>query len=210
MYFHIIFIIKKAHKSLSQIYTNPNKVYSELTEIRLISNHQGIENEKNYKTQLFVAVCIFRIFHFLKGLAIFQQATGINAILSYSDEIMISWGASASRNTTALIGVVSFLFTFIAMGFVERIFNNTFHKIIEFGRKCLFIIGTILCAISMILFAVFFEKNAAAQIVFLMIFNAAFVFSHGAIWYFPILYETIVGCIVQKFYLQIYYRIQML
>jgi SP family galactose:H+ symporter-like MFS transporter len=70
------------------------------------------------------------------GLAVFQQITGINAIIYYADQIFASVGfttqASQTMVTTWAIGGVNVLSTFIAIAFIDKI-----------GRRLLLLVGLI-------------------------------------------------------------------
>jgi SP family galactose:H+ symporter-like MFS transporter len=77
------------------------------------------------------------------GLAIFQQVTGINAIIYYADQIFgaAGFGAEASRTTmtTWAIGGVNVVATLIAIAFIDRL-----------GRRKLLLTGLIGMSASLI------------------------------------------------------------
>ncbi|WP_280771668.1 sugar porter family MFS transporter [Salipaludibacillus daqingensis] len=87
---------------------------------------------KTWKPALFVGV----------GLAILQQASGINVIMYYATEIFNEFQIGGTENAgfyqSVLIGLVNFLATFIAIIFIDRV-----------GRKPILIFGSIGMAISM-------------------------------------------------------------
>jgi len=66
-------------------------------------------------------------------LAVFQQFCGINVVFNYTPKIFASIGASQDNQLlqTVFIGIVNLVFTFIAMGLVDRL-----------GRKPLMLIGS--------------------------------------------------------------------
>ena len=66
-------------------------------------------------------------------LAVFQQLCGINVVFNYTPKIFASIGASQDDQLlqTVFIGAVNLVFTFIAMGLVDRL-----------GRKPLMLIGS--------------------------------------------------------------------
>jgi sugar porter (SP) family MFS transporter len=66
-------------------------------------------------------------------LAVFQQLCGINVVFNYTPKIFASIGASQDDQLlqTVFIGIVNLVFTFIAMGLVDRL-----------GRKPLMLIGS--------------------------------------------------------------------
>jgi sugar porter (SP) family MFS transporter len=111
--------------------------------------------------------------------AIFNQVSGINAIIYYSPRIfaMTGLGASSSLLSTVGIGVVNFAFTLVAMNFIDRIGRRTLMLIGSFG-----LIGT-LALVSWSFYAQQF--NGWLVPVLLFVYIAFFAFSQGAvIWVF--------------------------
>ncbi len=53
------------------------------------------------------------------ALAVFQQLTGINAVLYYSGEMLVDHGPVISKLGTALVGISQFAFGFIPMCTVD-------------------------------------------------------------------------------------------
>jgi sugar porter (SP) family MFS transporter len=112
-------------------------------------------------------------------LAMFNQLSGINAILYYAPRIfeMAGFSHAASYLQPVFIGGANLLFTFLAMTIIDKV-----------GRKTLLITG----AIGMIFFlgmtAYAFRSTGSANqyvIVYLIGFIAFFAFSQGAvIWVF--------------------------
>jgi sugar porter (SP) family MFS transporter len=84
------------------------------------------------------------------GLAVFQQITGINAIIYYADQIFASAGfATQSAQTTATtwaIGGVNVLATLIAIAYIDRL-----------GRRKLLLAGLIGMAISLVVVGIAFR-----------------------------------------------------
>lgn len=76
------------------------------------------------------------------GLAVFQQVTGINAVIYYANEIFAEAGFTTpeeqAKATLYAIGAVNVLFTFVAIAFVDR-----------FGRKPLLRAGLVGMAASL-------------------------------------------------------------
>jgi sugar porter (SP) family MFS transporter len=119
------------------------------------------------------------------GLAVFQQITGINAIIYYADEI---FGAAGFRTpqeqaaaTTWAIGAVNILATFIAVAFVDR-----------FGRKPLLQTGLVGMAISLTCVGFCFQQLDASNsdglsmpavclLVGLVLYIVCFAFSLGPV-----------------------------
>ena len=111
--------------------------------------------------------------------AIFNQVSGINAIIYYSPRIfeMTGLGKNSSLLSTAGLGVVNFVFTLLAMNFIDRIGRRTLMLIGSFG-----LIAT-LALVAWSFYAAHF--NGFAVPLFLFIYIAFFAFSQGAvIWVF--------------------------
>ncbi|MEO7765820.1 MAG: sugar porter family MFS transporter, partial [Ferruginibacter sp.] len=111
--------------------------------------------------------------------AVFNQVSGINAIIYYAPRIfeMTGLGTSSSLLSTAGIGLVNFLFTLLAIRFIDKI-----------GRKTLMLIGSLglILSLGMVSRAFFVQDFASyTVIVGLLLFIAFFAFSQGAvIWVF--------------------------
>ncbi len=109
--------------------------------------------------------------------AVFNQVSGINAIIYYSPRIfeMTGLGAKAAFLSSAGIGLVNFAFTLLAINFIDR-----------FGRRTLMAIGSVGVIITLGLVArAFFIQDFTGVPVFLFVYIAFFAFSQGAvIWVF--------------------------
>ncbi|CAG4997293.1 D-xylose-proton symporter [Dyadobacter sp. CECT 9275] len=121
----------------------------------------------NYKTPVTLAVLF----------AVFNQVSGINAIIYYSPRIfeMTGLGAKAAFLSSAGIGFVNFAFTLLAINFIDR-----------FGRRTLMAIGSVGVIVTLGLVArAFFVQDFTGVPVFLFVYIAFFAFSQGAvIWVF--------------------------
>ena len=121
------------------------------------------------------------------GLAVFQQITGINAIIYYATQIFESAGfsteASRAAVTTWAIGGVNVLATLIAIAFIDQV-----------GRRILLLAGLIGMGASLIVVGVAFrfissEGQAAGgptvagivTVVALVVFITSFAFSLGPV-----------------------------
>ena len=123
---------------------------------------------KTEKLMTYGFVCIFVGIM----LSVFQQAVGINAVLSYAPRIFGDMGMDNPMILTVFMGVVNILFTLVAIFTVEK-----------WGRKPLLIWGSIGMAIGALGVAATFghagmEFVTAASI---MIYAASFMFSWGPI-----------------------------
>lgn len=119
------------------------------------------------------------------GLAVFQQITGINAIIYYADQIFGFAGFSTPQDqaaaTTWAMGAVNVLATFVAVAYVDR-----------FGRKPLLLAGLVGMGTSLTVVGFCFLKldDSTGQgesmagiftLVALVVFIASFAFSLGPI-----------------------------
>ncbi len=109
-------------------------------------------------------------------LAILTQTSGINAIMYYGNSILQSGGADSQLafKGQVLIGIINFLFTFIAIFTIDKI-----------GRKKLLYIGVTVLIISLALVGFMFYFNAPMELkmLFILTFVAGFAFSYGpVIW----------------------------
>lgn len=120
------------------------------------------------------------------GLAVYQQVTGINAIIYYSDRIFAAAGfaspAAQAQASTWAIGAVNVLATFIAIAFIDRL-----------GRRPLLLAGLVGMGASLAVVGVAFASIApgatgsgpsTAGLVTLgalVVFIASFAFSLGPV-----------------------------
>ncbi len=127
---------------------------------------QGKERlfQAKYRLPLFLAFSI----------AIFNQFSGINAILYYLNDIFASAGFSkvSSDLQAVAIGATNLLFTMLAMSIIDHV-----------GRRRLLLIGSIGTAFCLAgAAAIFWTGHHEALLVWLLIgFIASFAFSQGAV-----------------------------
>jgi sugar porter (SP) family MFS transporter len=109
--------------------------------------------------------------------AVFNQVSGINAIIYYSPRIfeMTGLGTKAAFLSSAGIGFVNFAFTLLAINFIDK-----------FGRRTLMFTGSVGVIITLALVArAFFIQDFTGVPIFLFVYIAFFAFSQGAvIWVF--------------------------
>jgi SP family arabinose:H+ symporter-like MFS transporter len=108
-------------------------------------------------------------------IAAFQQFTGINSVIYYAPLIFKETGVSISNSLlqTVGIGVVCLLATFIAIGLVDKS-----------GRKKLFLVGSVLMAVSLFaLAACFYFQYFSHYVVLiaLLVYVASFSATWGAV-----------------------------
>ncbi|QMU29470.1 sugar porter family MFS transporter [Adhaeribacter radiodurans] len=111
--------------------------------------------------------------------AFFNQVSGINAIIYYAPRIfeMVGLGKSSALLSSAGIGLINFLFTLLALNFIDR-----------FGRRTLMLIGSfgLIATLGLVSKAFYFQEfNGIAVPIYLFVYIAFFAFSQGAvIWVF--------------------------
>jgi SP family arabinose:H+ symporter-like MFS transporter len=107
-------------------------------------------------------------------LAIFQQITGINTIMYYAPVIFDTLGFSmdSSLFQTVMIGCINFIFTIVAMFFVDKL-----------GRKPLLLIGSTLMSLSLGILAFSVNKGIGGYwvLVCILVYIAAFAVSLGPV-----------------------------
>jgi sugar porter (SP) family MFS transporter len=155
--------IDAARAALQRI--GADEIESELAQIQATaSNASNAPVWKQLKKPIFLAVAV----------AMFNQLSGINAILSYLNDIFASAGfGKVSSDLQAIgIGSTNLLFTIIAMAFIDRV-----------GRKRLLLIGAVGTAACLACVAYIFANGTGQQYLIwtLIGFIAFFAFSQGAV-----------------------------
>jgi sugar porter (SP) family MFS transporter len=144
-------------------------VDAEVEEIRVsIDAEHGHAKEplfmRKYRLPIFLAITI----------GMFNQLSGINAILYYLNDIFAKAGFSKVSGDlqSVLIGFTNLIFTMLAMSVIDRV-----------GRKTLLLIGSVGCAACLGgVAAVFFSGTHEGWLVWLLVgFIAFFSFSQGAV-----------------------------
>jgi SP family arabinose:H+ symporter-like MFS transporter len=119
-------------------------------------------------------------------IAVFNQFAGINAIIYYAPRVfeLAGLGVQSSLLSTVGIGLVNFLFTLIALNFIDRV-----------GRRTLMLVGSfgLIASLAMVSYSFYMLDNGTtgffttglAITIYLMVYIAFFAFSQGAvIWVF--------------------------
>ncbi len=124
--------------------------------------------QSKYRLPIFLAISI----------GMFNQLSGINAILYYLNDIFARAGFStvSSDLQSVLIGFTNLVATTLAMSIIDKV-----------GRKTLLLIGSVGCTICLAgVAAVFLTSSHENLLVWLLVgFVASFAFSQGAvIWVF--------------------------
>jgi len=132
-----------------------------------------IQNDPLFSTRYRTPVMLAMLF------AMFNQFSGINAIIYYSPRIfeMTGLGKSSSLLSTAGLGVINFIFTLLAMNFIDKIGRRTLMAIGSFG---------LIFTLAMVSYSFYQgDFNKWSVPVFLFTYIAFFAFSQGAvIWVF--------------------------
>jgi len=125
--------------------------------------------QKKYRLPIMLAVLF----------AMFNQVSGINAIIYYAPRIfeMAGFGVHTSLLSSVGVGLVNFTFTLIAINFIDKV-----------GRRTLMFVGSLGLIVSLALVSYTFYSNdfsGYAISIYLMLYIAFFAFSQGAvIWVF--------------------------
>lgn len=135
---------------------------------------EGAEQEENDRDPSCGAVCCdkkYRRATFVGcSLSVFQQLTGINAIMFYSNIIFKGLSMKVVV-VTALVGIVNFLATLGGLGLLFC-----------FGRKLLMLAGNAAMSVTLLFLAIFaYAKNTAGMVTMLLLFITFFEFSSGPI-----------------------------
>jgi SP family arabinose:H+ symporter-like MFS transporter len=164
----------EAAKSILKIITPDGyeKVYAEI-----MKGHEH-DAEKHVEEKLFQRKYRFPV-ALAMLIAAFNQLSGINAIIYFAPRIfeMTGIGTSSSLLSTVGIGLVNFIFTLVAIRFIDNI-----------GRRTLMYIGSfgLIASLALVSRAFFIQDfSDFTVIISLLLFIAFFAFSQGAvIWVF--------------------------
>ncbi|WP_333865521.1 sugar porter family MFS transporter [Sphingobacterium sp.] len=184
LFFCLIFLIPESPRwlllhrgNLAEATRIMKKINSDGYELEISKIQESTNNTKG-EGKLFVrenAKPILLAFCF----ALFNQVSGINAIIYYAPRVfeMAGLGSQSSLLSTVGIGVVNFIFTLLAINFIDKV-----------GRRKLMLVGSIGLIVSLALVSHAFYTNQTtgfAITIYLMSFIAFFAFSQGAvIWVF--------------------------
>lgn len=150
--------------------TSYKEDFRKIVEANERSNHNK-ENvfSKKYRTPVVLAILF----------AVFNQMSGINAIIYYAPRVfeMAGLGAQSSLLSTVGIGIVNFAFTLLALNFIDKV-----------GRRKMMLVGSfgLIASLSLVSYSFYSGHTQGFLImVYLMIYIAFFAFSQGAvIWVF--------------------------
>lgn len=159
-----------ARAVLAKITKNEQESSAELSEIAQSLN----SNPSPKLMQLFAKGLGFVIFLGVM-LSIFQQITGINAILYYGAEIFsnaLGYGPEDALKQQLWLGAVNLIFTFIAIYTVDSL-----------GRKPLFIAGTVgmFLGLSILGITIYTQQMGIISLLAILLFIGSFAMSMGPV-----------------------------
>lgn len=109
-------------------------------------------------------------------LAVLVQVSGINTIVDYAPKILLAAGVEISNALlqTSLVGFINFIFTFVAILFIDRI-----------GRRTLYLIGSLGMVITLIMLAISFYLNIEGYftLICILLFIAFFASCIGPVFW---------------------------
>jgi len=162
--------IEEAKSVLAGITSSEQEAAAELSDIeRSLSN-----NPSPKMAVLFAKGIGFALFLGVM-LSIFQQITGINAILYYGAEIFsnaLGYGPEDALKQQLWLGAVNLIFTFVAIYTVDSL-----------GRKPLFIAGTIgmFLGLSVLGLTIYTQQMGVISLVAILLFIGSFAMSMGPV-----------------------------
>jgi sugar porter (SP) family MFS transporter len=109
-------------------------------------------------------------------LAVLVQVSGINTIVDYAPKILLAAGVEIKNALlhTSLIGLINFIFTFIAILFIDKI-----------GRRLLYLIGSMGMVVTLLLIAgsFYWNMNGMFTLISIMLFIAFFASCIGPVFW---------------------------
>ena len=162
--------IEEAKSVLSRIASSEKEAQAELSEIS-----ESLSKDPSPKmAELFAKGIGFALFLGVM-LSIFQQITGINAILYYQGDIFanaLGYEKEDALGQQLWVGAVNLIFTFIAIYTVD-----------SWGRKPLFILGTIgmFLGLSTLGLTIYTQELGVISLLAMLLFIASFAMSMGPV-----------------------------
>lgn len=109
-------------------------------------------------------------------LAVFVQISGINTIVDYAPKILLAAGVEINNALlqTSLVGLINFIFTFIAILFIDKI-----------GRRTLYLIGSMGMVITLVMLAISFylKMEGIFTLICILMFIAFFASCIGPVFW---------------------------
>ena len=109
-------------------------------------------------------------------LAVLVQISGINTVIDYAPKILLAAGVEikSALLQTSLIGLINFIFTFVAILFIDKA-----------GRRRLYLIGSMGMAVTLLMLAVsfFLKMEGIFTLICIMLFIAFFSSCIGPVFW---------------------------
>ncbi len=159
-----------AMKVLNKFHENEQDTQNEIIEIKKSLS----KNQKTNYSLLFAKGMGFVLFIGIM-LSVFQQVTGINAILYYGAEIFsnaLGYGPEDALKQQLWLGTVNLIFTFVAIFTID-----------SWGRKPLLITGTIgmFIGLSVLGLSIYFKQMGVISLISILVFIGSFALSLGPV-----------------------------
>ena len=161
---------EEAREVLAKITENEKEAAREFEEIAISLS----DTQQHHSVKLFSKSMAMVLFIGVM-LSIFQQVTGINAILYYGAEIFsnaLGYGPEDALKQQLWLGAVNLVFTFIAI-----------YKVDSWGRKPLFIAGTagMFVGLSVLGLTIYTQQMGVISLIAILVFVGSFAMSMGPV-----------------------------
>ena len=109
-------------------------------------------------------------------LAVFVQISGINTVIDYAPKILLAAGIEIKNALlqTSLIGFINFIFTFVAILYIDKL-----------GRRFLYLIGSMGMVVTLLMLAVsfYFKMEGIFTLICILLFIAFFASCIGPVFW---------------------------
>ena len=109
-------------------------------------------------------------------LAVFVQISGINTVIDYAPKILLAAGVEINNALlqTSLVGFINFIFTFVAILFIDKL-----------GRRSLYLIGSMGMVVTLIMLAISFylKMEGIFTLICILMFIAFFASCIGPVFW---------------------------
>lgn len=109
-------------------------------------------------------------------LAVFVQISGINTVIDYAPKILLAAGVEINNALlqTSLVGFINFIFTFVAILFIDKL-----------GRRSLYLIGTMGMVVTLVMLAISFylKMEGIFTLICILLFIAFFASCIGPVFW---------------------------
>lgn len=161
---------EQAGNVLAKLYVDKSQADVQLAQIKASINETPSESN----AQAMASGLVFAIFIGVM-LSVFQQITGINAILYYGAEIFsnsLGYGPQDALKQQLWLGAVNLIFTLVAIFTVDR-----------WGRKPLYLAGTIgmFLGLSSLGFTIYTQQLGIVSLISILVFIGSFAMSMGPV-----------------------------